>query len=121
MSLSHDVVTGQNTTMFAPYVYNGIGPKLAVGDGKQYSGTINGETITYFNGRINYYLDSNKNNKLDSQDQLKGTSQVNIKSLPNLLNASGTWTMNARRTNISFIITGTNSDFSLPFQSITAA
>lgn len=91
-----DGITGKSTTIFAPYIFNGIGPGLGKGDGRKYSGTLNGAKISYYNGRVNFYVDSNKNNKLDAKDAFKGQLSVDAyEGAPDLTGKSGTWLLDS--------------------------
>ena len=96
IDLVRDAVTGQKQTVLAPFVFNGInGRSSAVGDGKRYSGSINGAEVPYFNGRTNLYADANQNGKLDASDPLKGViSQTKTTSKHlDLTGQSGTWSI----------------------------
>lgn len=96
-AFTFDAVTGKTTkttTVFAPYLFNGIRARNGIADGKKYSGTLNGAKVSYFNGRVNFYVDQNKNNTLDAKDQLKG--QINVdayEGAPDLSGKSGTWAL----------------------------
>ena len=89
-----DVLTGNRTYILAPFVYNGINSRKGViGDGKKYTGVINGEQISYFNGRINLYSDANQNSRLESGDVLKGSISLKASQAKalNLRDQDGTW------------------------------
>ena len=96
IDLVRDAVTGQKPTILTPFVFNGInGKSRDIGDGKRYSGSINGAEVPYFNGRTNLYADANQNGKLDASDPLKGiisNTKTNSKQL-DLTGQSGTWSI----------------------------